>query len=170
MTLCFQPTAPQCPLHAITLFKPLREEEVEDWAQAGEGQRQSEGQGQLLPFEPECSDAVLDNWRANKAHSNWRRHFLNGTLEGFSAEALLVREPLPDPKSRRPVSISGSRYGVPLKWEPSANSEEPKTHRKEKRKTPTAERGGTSIDGAWVITDYWSQTLCDKKIHPRKQN
>lgn len=70
---------------------------------------------------------------------NWR-------LEGFSAVALLVRDPLPDPKSSRPVSIRGSRYGVPLKWEPSANSEEPKTHRKENRKTPTAERGDKRIE------------------------
>ena len=53
---------------------------------------------------------------------------------------LLVRDPLPDPNRSRPVSISGSRYGVPLKWEPRANSDEPKTHRKENRKTPTADR------------------------------
>lgn len=156
MTLCFQPTAPQCPLHAITLFKLLREEEVEDWAQAGEGQSQSKGQSQLLPFEPECSDAVLDNWRENKPHSSSRKCFFNWTLKCFSAAALLVRDPLPDPKSNRPVSISGSRYGVPLKWEPNANSEEPKTHRKENRKTPTAERGGRAlIEREWLlITDH----------------
>lgn len=153
VTLFFQPTTPQCPLHAITLFKLLCEEEVEDWAQAGEGQSQSKGQSQLLPFEPECSDAVLDNWREKKQHSNSRTHFFSWTPKGFSTVALLVRDPLPDPKSSRPVSISGSRYGVPLKWEPSANSEEPKTHRKENRKTPTVERGSRQLI---ELSDYWS--------------
>ncbi|TNN38436.1 hypothetical protein EYF80_051412 [Liparis tanakae] len=63
----------------------------------------------------------------------------------WEGAALLVRDPLPDPNTSRPVSSSGSRYGVPLKWEPRAKSEEPNTHRKENRNTPTAgeERGGT---------------------------
>lgn len=67
---CVTPTAPECPLHAVILFEPLREEEVQDRAQAGEGQSQTESQGQLLPFEPERRDAVLNDWQARKRQSN----------------------------------------------------------------------------------------------------
>lgn len=49
-------------------------------------------------------------------------------------------DPVPAPRSSRPVSISGSREAVPLKWEPSANSAEPEIHRKENRYIPTAKK------------------------------
>lgn len=54
-------TSPQRPLHTVLRLKPLRQEEVQDRAQAGEGQGQSKRQSQLLPTEPECRDTVLDN-------------------------------------------------------------------------------------------------------------
>lgn len=55
------PTSPQSPLHAVSFLEFLSEKEIQDRAEAGEGQGQTEGQGQLLPFEPEGCDAVLDN-------------------------------------------------------------------------------------------------------------
>lgn len=56
------PTTPERPLHAVSIFKLLREEEVQDRTQAREGQGQAERQSQLLPFEPESCDAVLNDW------------------------------------------------------------------------------------------------------------
>lgn len=56
-----RPTAPERPLHAILVFKPLREEEVQDRAEPGKGQGHTERQSQLLPFEPEGCDSVLHN-------------------------------------------------------------------------------------------------------------
>ena len=50
---------------------------------------------------------------------------------------ILVSEPFPEPKSRRPVSMMGSMYGVPRNIAPAANVDEPRTQRNEKRNTPT---------------------------------
>lgn len=54
--------------------------------------------------------------------------------------SLLVSDPFPEPKSSLPVSIIGSRYGEPLKWEPRAKIDDPSTVRREKTKTPTREK------------------------------
>lgn len=54
--------------------------------------------------------------------------------------ALPARDTLPNPKISLPMSISGSRYVVPLKWDPSANSDEPKTQRAENTYIPAAWR------------------------------
>lgn len=62
-----------------------------------------------------------------------------------------MSDPFPEPKSNLPVSISGKRYGVPLKWEPRANMEEPRTVRNEKRNTPTRERKKTQRGGGCKI-------------------
>lgn len=43
---------------------------------------------------------------------------------------------LADPKSSRPKSIKGSIHGVPLKWLPNANSEEPITQVRENKYIP----------------------------------
>lgn len=84
--------------------------------------------------------AVILFWTTDKERRQVKRHCTKYKNQSFYELTLLVKDPFPDPKSSRPVSISGSRYEVPLKWEPSANSAEPKTHRKENRNTPTAER------------------------------
>lgn len=49
---------------------------------------------------------------------------------------LPAKDWLADPKSSRPNSIKGSIDGPPLKWLPSANSEEPITHIKENKYAP----------------------------------
>lgn len=54
--------------------------------------------------------------------------------------SLLVSDPFPEPKRSLPASISGRRYGDPLKCEPRAKSDDPSTVRREKTKTPTREK------------------------------
>ena len=50
---------------------------------------------------------------------------------------VLVSDPLPEPKSRRPRSMMGNMALVPLKNAPNAKVEDPSTHREENRNTPT---------------------------------
>lgn len=52
-------------------------------------------------------------------------------------EKLLVREPFPDPNSRRPINITGNIADVPLKNIPTANVDDPSTQRNENRNNPT---------------------------------
>lgn len=48
-----------------------------------------------------------------------------------------MREPLPDPNKSRPINITGNIAGDPLSIAPTANVEEPNTHRNENKNTPT---------------------------------
>jgi len=87
----------------------LGEEEVHDRTQTRERQGQAERQGQLLPSEPEGRDAVLND--LYKRGSNVRRADEEQRHEStcVTVGGLLVRDPLPDPNTSRPVSSSGSR-------------------------------------------------------------
>ena len=50
---------------------------------------------------------------------------------------LLVSDPLPEPNSNRPTSMTGNMAGVPLIIAPTANKEEPSKQRPENRNRPT---------------------------------
>lgn len=50
---------------------------------------------------------------------------------------LLVMDPLPEPKSRRPSNITGNIALVPFNIAPAANVLDPATTRKENKNRPT---------------------------------
>lgn len=60
--LCGRPTAPECPLETICLFKIMSDEEIQDGTQTRETYGHPEGHAHLLAFEPESCDAILQNW------------------------------------------------------------------------------------------------------------
>lgn len=101
------PTGPQRPLHPVFLLKLLREEEVEHRPQTREGQGHPEGQGQLLPPEPESCDAVLNDWGGQT--DTQLSSDTSSTRHPERVRVSLVRDPFPDPNSSRPVSITGSK-------------------------------------------------------------
>ena len=53
---------------------------------------------------------------------------------------ILVSDPFPEPKSSLPISIMGSIYLVPRSMAPAAKVDDPSTHRKENKNTPTANK------------------------------
>lgn len=59
---CGRPTAPECPLETICLFKSMTDEEIQDGTQTRESYDHPEGHAHLLAFEPESCDAILQNW------------------------------------------------------------------------------------------------------------
>lgn len=59
-------TSPERPLHSIFFLKTLRDQKIENWAKARDAQRQTESQAQLLIFEPDSCDAVLQHWREQR--------------------------------------------------------------------------------------------------------
>lgn len=135
-----EPTTPKRPLQSIFFFKPHGDKKIQDWTEAREAQSQTKSQTELFTFEPESCDTVLHNWYHKKHCSRIvleRVHFLGGA---GGKVTLPSRDSQPSPKNSRPTSMSGSRTGVPWKWEPSANSAEPKTQRRENTHIPTAMR------------------------------
>ena len=59
-------TSPQCPDEAVLVSEGGCKEEVENTSETRERQRETERQCQLLVFEPEGCDLILDNCRGLK--------------------------------------------------------------------------------------------------------
>lgn len=55
---------------------------------------------------PEGNAQQIKSTKLSHPCLNWKKDFFL---------SLLVSDPFPEPKSNLPVSISGKRYGVPLK-------------------------------------------------------
>ncbi len=165
-------TSPQGPLEAILAFEVCGEEEVEDAAEAGERQRDPERHRQLFVLEPKRRDSVLHNCNVEIVPSEVRTplHSISsmanadGILHSCTAQPsseqpqsvhhvscdwwgdLPVSEPFPDPKMRRPSSMMGSMYLVPLSSAPAANVLDPMTHSPENMNTPAESRNIMSQD------------------------
>lgn len=79
-----------------------------------------------------CNTGENKDRRECYSRADWRAQLVKCCLP--------KRDVLPDPKRNLPMSISGSRCGVPSKWDPSAHSEAPEMQRKENTYSPTRRR------------------------------